>query len=822
MVKDYEDNIIEPPLEFRDDYKPTPKPRTKKPVPLLRTKIEEKAQAMKGYTKSFEISIKNNKDPLEQLKNTRNAIEYHIKNIIESKKGLKAVETLKVTFTKMSGGEIIHKSAYFNSKPQTIINNTEIYGSLQLSEQQILNLVAQWISEGSGWTVESVDNHYINVVQYEPMKGSSYIKLPQELRHHRKGLINMKNEDNECFRWCHIRHLNPQDKDPQRIKKVDKQYVNNLDYSGIDFPVTTKQYNKIEKQNEININVFGYENKQPYPIYVSKEKYEDHMELLLITENENKHYVLIKDFNRFMFNKTKHEHRKHFCMFCLQCFSSERVLTDHKDNCIALNGTQAVKMPEKGNNILKYNNFHKQQQVPFVIYADFEAVTEKISGCQPNNNESYTNAYQTHTDCGFGYKVVCCYDDKYSQPLKIYRGEKAVYTFLEYMLDEVKYCKKVMKKEFNKPLKMTKKDEEKFKKAEEWYICNKKYTNEDIRVRDHCHITGKYRGSAHQECNLQIRLNPEKIKIPVIFHNLRGYDSHFIMQEIGAIVKDYEYKNKKGEKCQMNINAIPNNMEKYMAFMLGNHLTFLDSFQFMSSSLEKLVSNLPRESLKYTSRRFKGDKFDLMIRKGIYPYDYMDSFDKFEDTVLPTKDQFYSLLNDEHISDEDYNHAQKVWKTFSMNNMGDYHDLYLQSDILLLVDVFENFRKTCLEYYKLDPCHYFTSPGLSWDAMLKMTDIKLELMTDIDMFQFIEKGLRGGISYIANRYGKANNKYMKSYDEKAPSKYIMYLDANNLYGWAMSQYLPTGGFKWMKQEHIDKLDLSKYKEDSKKRFDIRS
>ena len=288
------------------------------------------------------------------------------------------------------------------------------------------------------------------------------------------------------------------------------------------------------------------------------------------------------------------------------------------------------------------------------------------------------------------------------------------------------------------------------------------------------------------------------------------------MQEIGEIVKNNTYTTKNGEKCQMNINAIPNNMEKYMAFMLGNHLTFIDSFQFMSSSLEKLVSNLPKETLKYTSQRFKGDKFDLMIRKGVYPYDYMDSFKKFEDTVLPTKDQFYSLLNDEHISDEDYQHAKNVWKMFSMKNMGEYHDLYLQSDILLLADVFENFRKTCLEYYKLDPCHYFTSPGLSWDAMLKMTDIKLELMTDIDMFQFIEKGLRGGISYIANRYGKANNKYMKDYNENKPSKYIMYLDADNLYGWAMSQYLPTGGFKWMKQEHIDKLDLGKYKEDSKK------
>ena len=778
-------------------------------------KINEKAKALKGYTKSFEIGIKNNKDPLKQLQSTRKGIKFHIESILKSMKGLKFVENLKVTFKKNSKNEIIIKTAYFNSKPKTIINKTQITEELQSSKHEILNITAQWISEGSGWTIESVDNHYLNIVQYEPMKGSSYIELPQELKHHQKGLINLKNNDNECFRWCHIRYLNPQEKDPQRIKKIDKEYINQLDYSNIEFPVTVKQYNKIEKQNEININVFGYENKQPYPIYISKEKYEKHLELLLITEDDNKHYVLIKDFNRFMFNQTKHEHRKHFCMYCLQCFSSEEVLKNHKDNCIQLNGEQAIKMPDKSNNTLKFNNFHKQQPVPFVIYADFEAITEKISGCRPNNNKSFTEAYQKHTDCGFGYKVVCCYDDKYTQPMKIYRGEKAVYTFLEYMLDEVKYCKRIIKKEFNKPLNMTKENEEEFQKAEECHICNKKYTNQDIRVRDHCHIIGKYRGSAHQECNLQLRLNQDKIKIPVIFHNLRGYDSHFIMQEIGAIVKDYEYTNKDGKKCQMNINAIPNNMEKYMAFMLGNHLTFLDSFQFMSSSLEKLVGNLPKESLKYTSKIFKGTKFDLMVRKGVYPYDYMDSFDKFN-SPLPKKEEFYSILNNEHISDENYKHAQNVWNTFNLKNMGEYHDLYLQSDILLLTDVFENFRKTCLEYYKLDPCHYFTSPGLSWDAMLKMTDIKLELMTDVDMFQFIEKGLRGGISYIANRYGKANNKYMKDYKKDKPSKYIMYLDANNLYGWAMSQYLPTGGFKWLKQNKIDNLDLKKYDKENKK------
>ena len=820
MAKEYEENIILPPSEFRDDYKPVPTPRTKqnavkKPVPTPRTKIEQTDKALKGYTKSYEISIKNNKDPLAQMQNTRKAIEHRVITLLNEMKGLKYVETLKVTFNKMSDGETVIKNAYFNSTPQTIINQMEINEALQMSKQQILNKIAQWISEGSGWTIQSVDSHYLNIVKYKPMKGSSYIQLPYELRNSAKGLINMKNEDNECFRWCHIRHLNQQEKYPQRIKKTDKQYVEKLDYSNIEFPVNVKHYNKIEKQNSININVFGYENKEPYPIYVSKEKYENHMELLLVTKDENKHYVLIKDFNKFMYNQTKHKERKHFCMYCLQCFSSERVLNNHKENCIQVNGQEAIKMPDKDNNILKFNNFHKQQPVPFVIYADFEAITEKVQGCQPDSNKSYTEAYQRHTDCGYGYKVVCCYDDKYTKPIQIYRGEKAVYKFMENMLEEVKYCKKAMKKHFDKPLRMTKEDEDEFKKITKCHICDKKYTEKDIRVRDHCHITGKYRGSAHQECNLKLRINPEEIKIPVIFHNLRGYDSHFIMQEIGAIVKKHAYT-KNGKEIKMDINAIPNNMEKYMAFMLGNHLTFIDSFQFMSSSLDKLVSNLPAEALKYTNKRFQKEKFNLMTRKGVYPYDYMDSFEKFNKTELPTKEEFYSILNNEHITDEDYSHAQNVWTTFKLQTMGEYHNLYLKSDILLLADVFENFRKTCLQYYKLDPCHYFTSPGLSWDSMLKMTNIKLELMTDIDMFQFIEKGMRGGISYIANRYGKANNKYMREYDENVPSKYIMYLDANNLYGWAMSQYLPTGGFKWLTEKQINKINLAQYNEDSNK------
>ena len=851
MVKEYED-IIQPPEQFRDTYKPIPKPLqmqnarrppkpTRKPPPVPQVeehitnvpvrKIKELNKALKGHAKSYEIELQDNLNPLNHFTKTRPQTESHLEDLLKTMKGFKFIETLEVTFEKdtidsKTGKRVsIYKTAFFNGKAKTITKVDDIEPELNMSRQEILNVIDKWVSEGSGWVIDRIDSHYLNVTLYKPLNGSSYIKLPAKLGNSRKGLINIKNEDNECFRWCHIRHLNPQEKNPQRIKKEDKKMINELNYDGINFPVSQKHYNKVEKQNSIRINVFGYENGQPFPIHISKETFEDQMNLLLITKDEKNYYVLIKDFNAFMYNQSKHKERKHFCMYCLQCFSSERILANHVNNCLTINGAQAINMPKQGENILKFNNFHKQLPVPFVIYADFEAITKKVQGCKQSeemkkdkDKRSYTEAYQTHENCGYGYKVVCCYDDKYSKYTRIYRGENAVYKFMEKMLEEVEYCKAVIKKRFNKPLVMTEVDEQHFKTMDGCHICGEKYTDKDMRVRDHCHITGKFRGSAHQECNLKLRIKPENLKIPVIFHNLRGYDSHFIMQQIGEIAKKHGYTNKKGEKQDLNINAIPNNMEKYMAFMLGNHLTFIDSFQFMSSSLDKLASNLPKDDLIYTSKAFKGKRLDRLSKKGVYPYDFMDSFEKFNNRELPTKDLFYSILNDEHITDNEYIHAKEVWDTFYIKTMGDYHDLYLVSDVLLLTDVFENFRKTCMQYYKLDPCHYFTSPGLSWDAMLKMTNIKLELMTDIDMFQFIEKGMHGGVSYIANRYGNANNKYMKEYDEKAPSKYIMYLDANNLYGWAMSQYLPTGNFKWMTDKEISKIDLGKYKADCKKRL----
>ena len=207
-----------------------------------------------------------------------------------------------------------------------------------------------------------------------------------------------------------------------------------------------------------------------------------------------------------------------------------------------------------------------------MIYADFESITEKISGCQPSDRQSYTEKYQRHTACSFGYKVVCHYDKKFSKDVVIYRGDDAITKFIKPMFEKVENCQKIMRENFNKPLQMTKQDEINFKKATHCHISERKYKPDDDDpnkepVRDHCHVTGKYRGSAHKNCNLKLQISAEKIKIPVIFHNLKGYDSHFIIQKLGKLISAQQ---------PISIDVIPFNAEKYMAFYINNHLSFVN------------------------------------------------------------------------------------------------------------------------------------------------------------------------------------------------------------------------------------------------------
>ena len=313
--------------------------------------------------------------------------------------------------------------------------------------------------------------------------------MPIEFKHPRKGLINIKNNNQKCFLWCHVRHTNPLKEHPGRITKTDKEIACNLNYDGIKFPIGEKDFQKIEVQNNIYVNVFCYEDKMVFPIYVSDQKFENSMDLLLLINDDKSHYVCIKDFDRFMFHKTKNKNKKCFCISCLQCFSSENVLIKHREDCLSINGQQSINS-EKGT--IEFTNYSKQLPVPFKIYADFE--------CNFRNFEcyegTYTKRYHEHVPCSYAYKVVCI-DDKCSESIFVYRGVNAAYEFIRSILKEHKYSKKIMKGQFNKNVIMTEKEEYLFQKSNSCWICKKLIDNEDEKLRDHCHITARFRGSAH-------------------------------------------------------------------------------------------------------------------------------------------------------------------------------------------------------------------------------------------------------------------------------------------------------------------------------------
>ena len=692
--------------------------------------------------------------------------------------------------------------AYFSSETLENLRADEAMKLVEDSFKSIENKIQSYVQEGSAWQFKEVVQLEIHTTEHNPTKGSSYIDLPKWIKH-KKAIINIKNKDDKCFLWCILRYLHPKEKNEETIGDL-KKYEFSLNTKGITFPIKENDINKFENLNPDlpGINVFYLDDKNDiYPMREIKGKdCQNTIDLLLIEKDGKSHYTLIKNFHRLIRSqKTGSNNGKLFiCKRCFQHFSKQELLDKHIEYC-SNNKTAVVEMP-KPNTFLHFKNYYKQLPVPFVVYADFECFTKPMNSCSPNPKESYNYNYQKHEPSGFCFYAKGIVPGKHIKPItytKTSENENIAKIF-------VKKLEELTKGIYNdfyknpKPLRLTRAEQKSFEEATICHICSLEL--KDDKVRDHCHFTGEYRGAARNKCNLKCR----KLKVlPVIFHNLQGYDAHLFIKQLYRLEGDLE--------------CIPSTEEKYISFNkkikvdeingvdISFEIRFIDSFKFLQTSLANLVSNLSPDDFHSTKHAFKLNT-SLLTRKGVYPYDYVSSLDKLSETCLPPKEEFYSKLNDEDISDEDYQQAINVWNTFGCKTIKDYHDLYLKSDVLLLADVFENFRKTCLKHYKLDPAHYYTSPGLAWDACLKTTGQNLELLSDYDMLMMFERGIRGGITHISKRYAEANNKYMKDYDSSKESSYIQYLDANNLYGWAMSQNLPTHGFKWMKNITMEKVD----------------
>ena len=309
-----------------------------------------------------------------------------------------------------------------------------------------------------------------------------------------------------------------------------------------------------------------------------------------------------------------------------------------------------------------------------------------------------------------------------------------------------------------------------------------------------------------------------------MFHNGSNDDFHLI---INQLAKDFDGP----------FNCLGENTENYITFSIcilnktcpnkkpiAHQIKFIDSYRHMSQFLSNLIDNLAQLSKNLPAnvliKRFHNtyqlsdniiEKFKILLRKGIYPFEYMNSWKRFNEPVPLSKKYYYSELNDENISDRDLVHVKNVCHIFSITNLVDYHDLYVSLDVALLADVYQNFRDTSINIDQLDPAYYLSAPRLYWQSCLKKTVVKLKFLTDENMLLLFEKDIPGGMCNIIHKYAKANNKYMKNYDINKESTFLAYVDANNLYGWAMSKKLPIDNFKW-------ETDLSKFCEDFIKNY----
>jgi hypothetical protein len=271
-------------------------------------------------------------------------------------------------------------------------------------------------------------------------------------------------------------------------------------------------------------------------------------------------------------------------------------------------------------------------------------------------------------------------------------------------------------------------------------------------VRNHCPMTGKYRGPAHSCCKLQYQA-PDFY--PVIIHNLSGFDAHLFIKELKDKIKCILTTDEKyiSFTREVVVDQYEDKTGKKVAIKCD--LRFIDSYRFMPASLGALLKNLKKHP--HLSRFYQGEQLEQLLKKGVYPYEWVDSPERINETQLPTREAFYSQLNGAGISDEDYAQAQNAWKVLGCKTFRDYHNHYNTADVLQLADIFESFRDVCVKNYKLHPACYYTAPGLAWDACLKLTEITLELPQSYEMMLLIKSATRCGISSIMHRFAKANN-----------------------------------------------------------------
>ncbi|KAL4119986.1 hypothetical protein QTP88_012736 [Uroleucon formosanum] len=663
----------------------------------------------------------------------------------------------------------------------------------------------------SGFSLSCIDGLLLGVYEYTPMGGSSYLPLPESILN-RNAVINPQNIARQCFKWAILaKHVL---RDRARVGTNYSSEEHRYDFSALSTPTPVSEIELFERSNPgTTVNLYGIRNCEKnkksitqsaaYPLRVADEEKANHFDLLLITgKDAENHYVYISNFSRLASSqKNNHEHRLFYCKRCFTSFEDrplkyklhgERALENHRLSC----GTHKPVLPlmPKEGDTLEFKAWRKTERLPFVVYADFEALLLKTSQKQGEN----TTAMHTHHPMSYGYLVVAAEGvpidlfDQFDIPRApvIFRGsateDDVAKRFVRDVLDVADRIARLYK-EVNVPIIMSVEDCRVHDAKVMCELCSGAFTERNCKTAHHDHLSGHFLKTLCNTCNLKLK-TPNFV--PCFLHNLSNYDAHFIVTNLA-------------NDDNNRISVIANTEEKYISFSkyINNSFSvrFVDTCRFMASSLAQLAENLGSanfDKFREVAKFFTPSEMELVTRKGVYPYEYTYSWDKLSVTSLPDKFQFYSALTEMHVSDKDYDHATRVWNRFGCTSLGAYSDLYLKVDVLLSADVFENFRDICMTTYHLDPAHYYTSPGFSFDCMLKFTKVQLELLTDFEKILFLESGTRGGLVQASKRHARANNSETPGYNVEEPKTSLIYLDANNLYGYAMCQYMPISDFVW--------------------------
>ena len=552
--------------------------------------------------------------------------------------------------------------------------------------------------KGSSYVFERIDLLEYHLHKISLNRGSSYIDSPIWIKN--KGVTI--NPDNNCLQHAIITTLNYQNisHHSERISKI-KPFINNYSWTDIEFPSHSKDWRKFECNNKaiaLNILYVPYKTEKIRQAYISEhnDKRNNQVNLIMITDGTNNwHYLAIKNLSGLLRGITSNHNSDFYFLSCLHSYGT-------------------ISKPGK-----------KSLKNAFIIYVDLECLLLKMSTCNNNNpNKPYATAKVLHKPSGYSLLTSCSFD-KSENKQTYYRGKDCMKRFCD---DLKEHVTRITNYEMKPIDPLTKEEEESYKNQEQCHICEKEFctdNNKEMRkVRDHCHYTGKYRGTAHSKCKLNYKIVKE---IPVLFHNGSVYDYHFIIKYLARELKG-------------NSECLGENTETYINFTvpfkkvindkdIKYRIRISDSCRFMQDSLSNIVDNLSELKIKeidndvlikrfYDTYQLSGkdiNKFKLLLRKGVYPYEYRDGWKRFNETELPSKDK----LNLEYILDDNYAYAINVWNTFNVNNLGEYHDLYVKLDTALLGDIFENFRDKHVETDKLDPAYFLTTPVLSWWACLK-------------------------------------------------------------------------------------------------------